>query len=257
MVQMRQERITVLFGSPIVFSALADQPADSQALKSLRVCISTGARLTASVTTAILEKFGVRVQQLYGSSEAGTIAIQCRQAPDSSIGRPLKNVDVKILDIDGTHVGPMESGEIAIKSPAMTRGYVCESALNDETYHQGYLRTGDVGKIDRQGNLYVTGRIKRLINMSGVKVDPVEIEDVLKTHQKVKDAFVFGVNNHREIQVIKALIVADAECRCNEIVKHCRENLAEFKIPRIVEFVQQIPTDIMGKRNPDPKPFGV
>jgi long-chain acyl-CoA synthetase len=194
-------------------------------------------------------KFGVKVRQLYGSSETGTVSIQLGDVPEDegAVGRPLKTVDAKIVSGDGKELPTCEMGEILIKSPAMTKGYIDEPGLNKTAFHNGYFRTGDLGMLDAHGSLHIAGRKDRVINAGGVKVDPVEIEKVLLSFHKVKEAIVVGIKNRRGMQIIKAVLVAQPDCKLSEVIGYCRGRLAEYKIPRIVDFRDEMPRDLMGK----------
>jgi acyl-CoA synthetase (AMP-forming)/AMP-acid ligase II len=101
--------------------------------------------------------------------------------------------------------------------------------------------------LDSEGNLHIVGRNKAIINSAGVKIDPAEIRDTLLLHPKVQDAYVTGVKNRRGIEVIKAIIVAHPDCTAKDIVTFCKDRLAAFKIPRLIQFIDSIPVDVMGK----------
>jgi acyl-CoA synthetase (AMP-forming)/AMP-acid ligase II len=141
------------------------------------------------------------------------------------------------------------NGEILVRSPTTMPGYVAEPELNQELFQDGFFRTGDLGELDERNNLRIRGRVKRMINVGGVKVDPVEIENVLLMLPGVRQCRVQGIKDLRETEIIKAEIVADPGRPVSraQIVKHCRRRLAEYKIPRIIEFVGEITIDLAGK----------
>jgi long-chain acyl-CoA synthetase len=246
---MREENITILFGSPFIFSVISEIADEGYGVPSMRTCLSSGAPMSEDLRRTFLRKFGVNVRQLYGSSETGTVSIQLEDLPEEqgAVGRPLKAIDVKIVSRDGKELPANKTGEIIVKSPAMTKGYMAEPELNKRVFYKGYFRTGDLGMLDGHGNLHISGRKDRVINAGGVKVDPLEIEDVLVSFHKVREAVVFGVKNRRGTEIIKAIIVAQPDCKLNEVIGYCRGRLAEYKIPRLVDFRDDIPRDIMGK----------
>jgi long-chain acyl-CoA synthetase len=246
---MREENITVLFGSPFIFSIITEIAGEGYGVPSMRTCFSSGAPMPEGLRRTFFRKFGVKVRQLYGSSETGTVSIELGDKPEAegAVGRPLKAVDVKTVSGDGRELLAYERGEIVVKSPAMTKGYVDEPELNKRAFHNGYFRTGDFGMLDAHGNLHISGRKDRVINAGGVKVDPVEIENVLLSFHKVKETFVFGIKNRRGIQIIKAILVAQPDCKLSEVIGYCKGRLADYKIPRIVDFRDEMPRDIMGK----------
>ncbi|MBN1842782.1 MAG: acyl--CoA ligase [Deltaproteobacteria bacterium] len=246
---IRQEKVTIVFGSPFVFSVLSEAVDEGCHLPSVRFCLSTGAPMPEGLQNTFMKKFRMKIRQLYGSSEAGTISIQLEDLGEDVhfLGKPLKNVEVKIVSETGEELPSTESGEIMVRSPALTKGYVQESELNEEAFHNGYFRTGDLGMLAGDGRLYISGRKKRVINAAGVKVDPVEIENVLVSFHKVREAFVFGVENRRGMEIIKAIVIAQPDCGVSEVISYCKDKLADYKIPRIVEFKEEIRRDIMGK----------
>ncbi len=244
---LKANNITIFFGSPFIFSTLTDV-ADQISLPSLRFCLSTGAPLTENLKRRFFDKFRVRLRQLYGSSETGTVSIELNnQHGEGLVGMPIDGIQLKIIDDNGIELHPFETGEIIVKSPAMTRGYVGEPDLNSKVFHNGYFKTGDLGMLDDRGNVYIVGRKKKFINTSGIKVDPVEIETVLLSFHKVREAHVVGMKNDRGTEIIKATLVTQQDCTVQEIIMYCKDKLADFKIPRIIEFKDSIPRDVMGK----------
>ena len=237
---VERERIQVLIGSPFIFSLLAEQEIPPGALASLEISLSSGAPMSAALKVRCRERLGIHVRQLYGSSETGTISIEpAGSAPlEGSVGVPVPEVEVRILD-----------GEIAVRGPTTMPGYVAEPELNQELFRDGFFRTGDLGELDERNNLRICGRVKRMINVGGIKVDPVEIENVLLMLPAVRQCRVQGMTDHRETEIIKAEVAPDPRQPVSraQIVEHCRGHLAEYKIPRIIEFVGGITVDLAGK----------
>jgi long-chain acyl-CoA synthetase len=131
----------------------------------------------------------------------------------------------------------------------MTRGYAgVPDEVNHEAFPDGAFRTGDRGRLDEAGRLWITGRRKRLIDVSGEKVDPVEVEDVLAVHPRVREVVVVGAaSGVQGEEVVKAVVVADGACGERELVRFCRERLADYKAPRSVEFRDAIPRGSAGE----------
>jgi long-chain acyl-CoA synthetase len=232
---LERERVTVFPGVPFTFRQLADAPVTAD-LSALRLCFSAGTALARETSDAFSARFGVPVRQLYGCTEAGTLTADCDPEPaPGSVGRPVGQVQVRIDD-----------GEIAVSSPALTRGYSDMEELNRRVFRDGWFLTGDLGRLDA-GRLYVTGRKKLLIEVAGHKVDPIEVEDVVRAHPAVREAVVVGVANGGGEQTVKAVVVPADECAEREVVEFCRERLANFKVPRVVEFRDEIPRSPLGK----------
>jgi acyl-CoA synthetase (AMP-forming)/AMP-acid ligase II len=248
---LKDRRIDVLVGSPYIYKALSHlRGISGGTLAGVRICLSSGSAMTAQLTQQCYEQLGARVRQLYGSTESGTISIEAADsAPDRvTAGRPCPGVALRIgerqEELDGS-----TAGEVQVCSKAMMTGYWGEPELNSESFSDGYLRTGDFGYLDAIGNLVLTGRRKRFINLYGIKVDPIEIENVIATVPGVTDCAVIGVRSGAT-EIIKATVGVSPGVSIERglIVEHCRAQLAEFKIPRIIETVEGPLTDLSGKR---------
>jgi long-chain acyl-CoA synthetase len=247
---IEQERATVFPGVPFNFRLMAEAPADAD-LSSLRLCFSAGTALPRASFDAFGERFGLLVRQLYGCTEAGVVAANLDPDPIStfeSVGRPVGDIELAILDEDGDVLPAGEEGEVAISSPAMTSGYSDMDDLNREAFDRGFFHTGDLGRLDDDGRLYLTGRKKLLIEIGGYKVDPVEVQDVVIAHPKVRDAVVVGAEGKVEgEEIVKAVVVPVEDCDDREVLDFCRERLANFKVPQMVEFRDEIPKSPLGK----------
>jgi long-chain acyl-CoA synthetase len=198
------------------------------------------------------ERFGIPIRQLYGLTETGAVSVNLDEDPEAtaaSVGLPLRGVDVAILDAAGAEVDEGRIGEIAIRARGMTRGYAgVPDEVNREAFRDGWFRTGDRGRRDEAGRVVITGRSKLLIDAGGDKVDPIEIEDVLAVHPKVREVVVVGVAGDVEgEELIKAVVVADGACSERELTRYCQEHLANYKVPRLVEFREEIPRSSLGK----------
>ncbi len=247
---LEQHAVTIFPGVPFNFRLLADAPGEAD-LSALRLCFSAGTALPESVFRRFLERFGIPVRQLYGCTEAGVITINVDDDPvptAASVGAPADGVTVEVLDDDDAPVPAGEVGSVAIGGPALARGYADLEELNREVFRDGRYFTGDLGRLDDEGRLFLTGRRKLYIEVAGNKVDPVEVEDVLTTHPKVREAVVVGVKGRVDgEEVVKAAIVANDGCEQRELIAFCQQRLANFKVPQVVEFLDEIPKSPLGK----------
>jgi long-chain acyl-CoA synthetase len=247
---IERERITIFPGVPFNFQLMAQAPAKVD-LSSLRLCFSAGIALPRDAFDAFGERFGVLVRQLYGSTETGAISANMSDDPVGtfeSVGRPLGDVDLRIIDEDGEPMASMEIGEVSVRSPAMTTGYSNLPELNELAFADGRYRTGDLGFLSEDGSLTITGRAKLLIEVGGYKVDPIEVQDVVESHPAVHSAIVVGVPGSAPGQeAVKAVIVTDEACTDREIIAFCRDRVANYKVPQIIEFRDEIPTSPLGK----------
>jgi long-chain acyl-CoA synthetase len=247
---LEQEQATVFPGVPFNFRLLAEAPADAD-LSSVRLCFSAGTALPRPAFEAFGEKFGVLVRQLYGTTETGLIAANMDGDPVGtfeSVGVPAGTTTVEIVDDEGGPVPAGEVGEVVVAGPAITSGYSGLDDVNALAFRDGRFFTGDLGRLDDFGRLYLAGRKKLLIEVGGYKVDPIEVEDVVAAHPKVAETVVLGVPGKVEgEEVVKAVVVPSEDCDDRELVQFCQERLANYKVPRIVEFRDEIPKSPLGK----------
>ena len=247
---LERERITVFPGVPLNFRLLADAPAEAD-LSAVRLCTSAGTALPRETFEHFGERFGVLVRQLYGTTETGIMSMNLSDDPIGSfdsVGAPLGDVRFEILDEDGAPLPAGETGEISVSSPAMTSGYADMPDVNREAFRDGRFLTGDLGSLDGEGMLRIEGRKKLLIEVGGYKVDPIEVEDVIAGHDKVEEAVVVGVPGAKPgEETVKAVLVLSDECERRELVEYCRERLANYKVPRELEFRDEIPKSPLGK----------
>jgi acyl transferase domain-containing protein/acyl-CoA synthetase (AMP-forming)/AMP-acid ligase II/NADP-dependent 3-hydroxy acid dehydrogenase YdfG/acyl carrier protein len=245
------DRATVFPHVPYLFGALADHPPlAADALSSLRLCLSGGGLLPRQIFEKFNARFGIPIRSLYGSSETGTISINLDEGSDfqpESVGQPLAGVQVRIIDESGREQAPELVGEIAVRGPTLMTGYSDLPELNAEVFRDGFLRTGDLGRLRCDGTLTVTGRIKLLIDAGGRKVDALEVEDALRSHPEVLEAVVLGVPGLQGNQIVKAVIVARSPLTAADLKAFCRRCIADFKVPRIIEFRTEIPRTPTGK----------
>jgi long-chain acyl-CoA synthetase len=247
---IEREGVTVFPGVPFNYRLMAESPSDAD-LSSLRLCFSAGTAMPRESFVAFGERFGVLVRQLYGSTETGMIAANMSDDPVAtfeSVGTPVKGVSVKIVDDDDVPLLSGEIGEIVVTSPAMTTGYADLPELNAVAFLNDGFHTGDLGRVDEGGMLYIVGRKKLLVEIGGYKVDPVEVQAVLDSHPAVTESVVVGIDGKvAGEQRLKAVVVAGEECDERELISFCRERLANFKVPQLVEFRDEIPKSPLGK----------
>jgi long-chain acyl-CoA synthetase len=248
---LSRERITLFPAVPFMLSILADtrmpEPID---LSALRLCFTAGAPLRRETWRKVRDRLGISLRQLYGSTETGALTINLDEDPEAaaeSVGRPLEGVRVAVLDEAGVPLPPEVEGEVAVRSPAAAEWYIGPQGKTPLPGSDGWIRTGDLGRLDPDGRLYLTGRQGLLINVAGRKVNPAELESLLMSHPKVREAVVVGLRDPYGEEAVKAVIVQRKDCAPEEILAYCRERLADYKVPRIVEFRDAIPRCPAGK----------
>jgi long-chain acyl-CoA synthetase len=247
---IREEAIRFYPGVPYQFQILAALPDFPQAdLACLKLCVSSGDVLPRQTYDRFLERFGVPIRSLYGSTEAGSIAINTDpdgQLEAGSLGPPLRNVTIEIRDAEGKELQAGVDGEIWVKSPTIPpTGY--DKRSDHETFRAGFYKTGDIGRWNHRGHLILAGRKQSFINIAGNKVDTAEVEEVLQSCPGVREAAVLGVEIPRMGTLMKAALVTDGPCEPAEIREFCRQRLAFYKVPRLIEAYSSLPRNAMGK----------
>ena len=245
---------------PTIFVAFTNHAQlDQFDLTSLMGCFSGGAPLPPEVCKRFEEKTGSVIFEGYGLSETAPIAsinpTNTEQRKIGSIGFPIPGTDIKILDVETseTELPRGEDGEVAISGPQVMTGYWNKPAETAEVFREiesrRYFLTGDIGHIDEDGYIVITDRKKDMILVGGFNVYPREVEDILFTHPKVELAAVVGVPDEKSGETVKAFIkVIDGQsCTEEEIRDFCKENMAGYKRPKLVEFRDEIPTSNVGK----------
>jgi len=246
-----REKIQMVMGSPFIYGRLDN--ANPENWKSVDTTISSGALLPSETRNDFRRRLGLEIRELYGSSETGTIAIQPAgdNQKDGSVGTPIPGIDVEIWDSENRPLAAGSLGEVAVRSAAAMSGYWEQGGLSRSAFVRGFFRMGDLGCIDYSGQLIIKGRIKKIINTGGVKVDPEEIARVIRQLPGVEDCRVEGIAHPVQTEIIAATILTKPETRLTrkDIVKHCRRFLAEYKIPRQILFTTSRRNDILGKNS--------
>jgi long-chain acyl-CoA synthetase len=249
---IREEAIRFYPGVPYQFHVLAALPDCSRAdLAGMKLCVSSGDVLPRHTYDRFLARFSVPIRSLYGSTEAGSIAINTDpdgQMEAGSLGPPLRNVVIEIRDAEGRELPAGVDGDIWVKSPTIPpTGYDNRSDLTHETFSAGFYKTSDIGRLNHRGHLILAGRKQSFINIAGNKVDTSEVEEVLESCPGVREAAVLGVEVPRMGTLMKAALVTDGPCRPAEIREFCRQRLAFYKVPRLIEAYPSLPRSAMGK----------
>ena len=253
-VETVQERgITVMLGAPsmwLAISQLTDVPANT--FDGVRLALSGAAKLPVQTIQSLVSRFGLQVVEGYGLTEASPAVTNAIDLPFSpgSIGRPLRGVQVRIVDENGEDALVGDSGEIWVKGSNVFAGYLNDPEATDRVLTpDGWLRTGDIAVVDEDGCIYMVDRAKDLIIVSGFNVFPAEVEDVLRSHPDISDAAVVGTAHPHTGEAVRAYVVLRAGAHLDEdaVVDHCRRNLARYKCPSKVLFVDQLPRNFSGK----------
>jgi long-chain acyl-CoA synthetase len=254
-----REKATFTVGSITVFIALMNSPnADKDALASLTKIYSGGAPIPPSTVAAFGEAFGHYIHNIYGLTETTSpshaVPLGATAPVDSvsgalSVGVPVYNTVVRIVDDEGNDVPPGEVGELVTEGPQVVAGYWNKPEETANAFPGGALHTGDVGYMDSQGWFYIVDRKKDQINAGGYKVWPREVEDVLYEHEAVREAAVVGVPDEYRGESVKAYVSLrpGKSVTPDELIAFTKQRMAAYKYPRLVEILDDIPKTVTGK----------
>jgi long-chain acyl-CoA synthetase len=250
---IRSRGVTVIPGAPALWVAFAHfDEAPSDAFAGVRLALSGAAKLPVSVAERFEERFGLRIAEGYGLTEASPVVTSSAGMTPvfGSIGRVLDGIDVRIVDDAGGDALVGDAGELWVRGPNVFAGYLDDPEATARVLTaDGWLRTGDLGLCDEEGRLYLVDRSKDLIIVSGFNVFPAEVEEVLLEHPAVADAGVLGVPHPHTGEAVKAFVVVADGASIDEdaLVRHCHERLARYKCPRKILFVDELPRSATGK----------
>jgi fatty-acyl-CoA synthase len=250
---IERERVDTLVAVPAMLQRILALPrAEREAVdtSSLRVVALSGSALPGRLATEWMDAFGDNLHSLYGSTEVAIVALagpkDLRAAPDTA-GPLVSGISVRLLDDDGREVPRGQTGRIFVRSGLLFEGY---TGGGSKPVIDGHMGTGDVGHLDAAGRLFVDGREDDMIVSGGENVFPQEVEEVLLTHPGVAEAAVVGVPDPDFGQRLRAFVVAAPEGErptVEELRDHVRRNLANYKVPRDVDFVDELPRNTTGK----------
>jgi long-chain acyl-CoA synthetase len=246
---LSKEKVNLFPAVPAMFNALNEwEGIESLDLNSLTYCFSGAAPISDSVLESFEKRTSSRIMEGFGMTETSPVAAANPLAGTrkiGSVGIPLPDTIIRIVDMeDGVTDMPFGTeGEIIIKGPQVMQGYWNRPEESAEALRDGYMYTGDLGTMDEDGFLRIVGRKKDMINCSGMKVYPDEVDAVLMEHPDIQDAATIGVPNAKRGEAVKSFVVLrpGATLTSEEILEYCSENLARYKVPRDITFLDAIP----------------
>ena len=253
---IEREKITDFFMAPTMFSmilSLSDEEKARYDVSSVRCIISAGAPLHTNTKEAILDYFkGADLHEFYGSTESGIVTNlrPCDQRRKiRCVGQPFFGAEVKLLDAEGREVGPGEVGEIYTSNPSLLQEYYKNPEATQAGSRGRFFSVGDMARCDEEGYYYIVDRVQDMIISGGSNIYPAEIEETLHSHPKIQEAAVVGVPDEKWGESVKAIVVlkpGEASTE-DEIIEFCKENMAGYKKPRSVDFVDELPRNPSGK----------
>ncbi|HET6734053.1 acyl-CoA ligase FadD12 [Mycobacterium sp.] len=247
-----RHRATGLCVVPVMFDRIMELPDDVRARysgRSLRFAAASGSRMRPDVVIKFMDQFGDVIYNNYNATEAGMIATatpqDLRAAPDTA-GKPAEGTEIRILDADFREVPTGETGSIFVRNSTQFDGY---TSGKTKDFHEGFMSSGDVGYVDEAGRLFVVGRDDEMIVSGGENVYPIEVEKTLAAHSDVTEASVIGVDDEQFGQRLAAFVVLNdgAAATPEELKQHVRESLANYKVPREITILDELPRNSTGK----------
>ena len=252
---IKKYKPTFLPAVPTIFVGLLADPEFSKLdFSSLKGFFSGAAPLSAATINDLRELTGATMCEVYGSTETAPVATVTPWGgtiKPGTVGVPVPDTDVKIVDVadPGKILGIGETGEIAIKGPQIMMGYYKKPAETENALKDGWFFTGDIGKFDEDGYLSIVDRKKDMIIAGGYNIYPVELDDILMGHPKILEACTIGIPHEYRGETVKAFVVTKEGQTLTEeeITAYCKEKLAAYKVPKIFEFIEELPKSAVGK----------
>ena len=246
------EKVTCVPVAPPVISAWVDHADAAEHLASVRTLLSGAGPLSEELVRRFEDRVGVEVEQGYGLTEAAPIVTSTVGSPvhkPGSAGRAVPGVDLRVVDAAGDDAGVEDPGEILVRGANLFSGYWPDGA--EAPSPEGWLRTGDIGFLDADGDLFVVDRAKEIVIVSGFNVYPSEVEDVVHEVEDVRECAVIGIPDERTGEAVHAFVVATdpgpAGTLPSAVRSHCEQRLARFKVPTTIEVVDELPHSATGK----------
>ncbi len=250
--ELNKYTFTAITGVNTLFNGLLNTPGFKDIdFSNLKMALGGGMAVQRPVAERWQQVTGVRLAEGYGLTECApmvTLSPYNQEAYNGTIGLPAPSTDIKIMLDDGSEAPIGEAGEMLVKGPQVMKGYYNRQEATDEILKDGWLATGDIACMDEQGFFKIVDRKKDMIIVSGFNVFPNEIEEVLMMHEGVLEAAAIGVPHDVSGEMVKVFVVAKQDDLDEEsLIKHCRENLTNYKVPKLVVFKDELPKTNVGK----------
>ena len=253
---LQKHNVTIFGGVPTMYWALLNcrlPEVDDQVIsKNLKVCVCGGASLPSKVIEEFEKRFDVPILEGYGMSES-TCAVTFNQLEigrkAGSVGTPLPNVQIKLVDSNGDEVPAGEKGELLYRGPNLMKGYYKKPAETAKALEGGWMHSGDIAVKDEEGFFYIVDRTKDMIIRGGMKVYPREVEEVMIKHEAVSLVAIIGISHEEVGEEVKAFVVLKENVQVSEgdLIHWTKERVASFKYPRHIEFITAMPMSATGK----------
>ncbi|MGC2520156.1 MAG: long-chain fatty acid--CoA ligase [Burkholderiales bacterium] len=248
---IRRERVSMFFAVPTIYISLLNAGVPKEKFASIRYYFSAAATMPEEISRRWADAFGRRVYEGYGLTECAPCAAYNHVSKHKfgSVGTAIEDFEVKIFDANDKEVARGQWGEIVIRGPGVMKGYWNKPTDTEVALRGGWLHSGDIGRMDEEGYVYIVDRVKDMVNVSGFKVWPAEVENVLYRHPAVKETAVYGAPDPLKGEQVRAAVVLKEGKHASpeELIVHCRDYLAVYKAPQRIDIVGELPKSATGK----------
>jgi long-chain acyl-CoA synthetase len=248
---IKREGITCFFGVPTIFINLLASPLSPETMSSVRFYMSAAATMPEEISRRWFEKFGQRIYEGYGLTECAPFAAynDLQEHRFGSVGRAVDDFQIAIFDESERAVATGDWGEIVIKGPGVMAGYWGRPEDTEVALRGGWLHSGDIGRMDEDGYVFIVDRVKDMINVSGFKVWPAEVEQYLYKIPGVIEVAVYGLPDANKGERVAVAMVIDpaSSVTAQSVMEYCRQNIAAYKVPAQVDIVNELPKSATGK----------
>jgi len=248
---IQSDNITRFYSVPTVFIRLLNTPSSRKYLSSVNYCFSAATSMASEIVRQWKDMFKLTIHEAYGMTETSSLVTfnHLYHHRVGSVGTPAGVVEVKIVDDENNEVPCGETGEIVMRGPNIMKGYFNKAEETERVLRNGWLHSGDVGRLDEDGYLYIVDRIKDMIITGGLNVYPTEVEEILFTHPAVEECAVVGMPHADYGEAVTAYVKIKQQQKCseNDLIIFCKERIASYKAPKKVLFVDEFPKSPAGK----------
>ena len=248
---IQHDKITRFYSVPTVFIRLLNTPGSRRYLAGVKYCFSAATSMASEIVRQWQTVFNLKIHEAYGLTESSSLVTfnHLYHHRVGSVGTPAGVVEVKIVDKEGQELPVGQTGEIAIRGPNIMKGYFNKPEETAKVLRNRWLHSGDIGRLDADGYLYIVDRIKDMIISGGLNVYPTEVEEVLYTHAAVEECAVIGMPHTEYGEAVTAFVKVKQGLTCSEaeLIGFCKERIASYKAPKKIMFVDQLPKSPAGK----------
>jgi len=246
-----ENRVTRFYAVPTVYIRFLNNPECHKHLSSLGYTFSAGSSMPPEIVKRWKDTFGLDIHEAYGMTETSSLCTfnHIYRHKTGSVGSQAGVVEVKVVDPDGKEVPTGDEGEIVIRGPNMMKGYFNRPEETAQSVVNGWLHSGDVGRFDEEGYLYIVDRLKDMIITGGLNVYPAEVEDVLYAHGTIEECGVVGLPHEEYGEAVTAFIKLKegVEVTEDKLIRFCKDRIASYKAPKEVIFKEELPKNLIGK----------